>query len=143
MRRDTERIEYSCQDLVDFTNPQLRYVKKINASNTEHFCYPCHVRDALNFVSEYGIAREEDRPFQFLCQKDVPPRDESNLAYIGEVVSVMTIKEVVKVLKEHPVAASVPIFETEYSTVGHVSAVNSVICFIYLFYFIFIIFYLC
>lgn len=117
-------IEYSCQDLVDFTDPQLHSVGKINI-DVEHFCYTCHVRFS-SYASKSGIAREEDRPFQFLCQKDIPPRVESNLGYIGEVINVMTIEEVIKLLKDHPVAASIPVFEPEYSEIGDVSALNSV-----------------
>ncbi|ESQ46537.1 hypothetical protein EUTSA_v10000455mg, partial [Eutrema salsugineum] len=110
---DTTYVEYSVQYLVDFTRPELRRLSR----KTAHFCYPLHVKKALDFISQKGIEREDARPFsKDVCKEDVSPVQPSNvLAYIKEAITVDKVDEVVEILRKHAIACDIPIFEPEYS----------------------------
>lgn len=64
------------------------------------------------------ILREESRPFEANCREEVLTRHGSNLGYIGEVVSLTTVKEVLQTLQNHPVAGCIPVFEPDYSSIN-------------------------
>lgn len=119
-KHDTDKVEYSCRDLVDFVDPRKRSQEKIKEDG-KHYCYSHGLREGFEYVREKGIEREEDRPLEIECRKEVLPRHRSNLGYIGEVVSLDTVNEVLDTLQAHPVAGCMPIFEPDYTDIGDVS----------------------
>ncbi|KAG2288045.1 hypothetical protein Bca52824_047649 [Brassica carinata] len=116
---DRVKVDYSIQDIVDFTNKEERWLRK----DTGRYCYPWYIHSGLEYVKRCGVQREEDRPFQVnSCTKNVAPRDPlSKLTYISKVIHLRTIEDTLTVLHEHPVAAEIPIFVPEYTNIGNVS----------------------
>ncbi|CAF1844890.1 hypothetical protein HID58_060551 [Brassica napus] len=114
---DRVKVDYSIQDIVDFTNKEERRLRK----DTGHYCYPWYIHSGLEYVKRCGVQREEDRPFQVnSCTKNVAPRDPlSKLTYISKVIHLRTIEDTLTVLHEHPVAAEIPIFVPEYTNIGN------------------------
>ncbi|CAH2067273.1 unnamed protein product [Thlaspi arvense] len=112
MGLDTERVNYSAQYLVDFTRPHLRLREREG-----HYCYTCHVEEALKYVETHGIETQNIRPLQ--CKANVQEKSSSaRLGYIGNVVKVRGLEAALEVVERHPVATSIPIFEPEYSLIG-------------------------
>ncbi|CAF1912157.1 BnaCnng19950D [Brassica napus] len=116
---DPTVVEYSCRDLVDFVDHQKRSEEKTKEkSGNKHFCYAHGLREGFEYVKVNGILREESRPFEANCREEVLTRHGSNLGYIGEVVSLTTVKEVLQTLQNHPVAGCIPVFEPDYSSIN-------------------------
>ncbi|KAL0668390.1 hypothetical protein Bca4012_031094 [Brassica carinata] len=80
---DRVKVDYSIQDIVDFTNKEERWLRK----DTGRYCYPWYIHSGLEYVKRCGVQREEDRPFQVnSCTKNVAPQNISWSYYF--VVSV-------------------------------------------------------
>ncbi|CAH8252842.1 unnamed protein product [Arabidopsis lyrata] len=119
LRRDTQKVKYSAQYLVDFTRANSRSRSSSKKNKPGHSCYACPVLEGLKYVQENGIETEAARPFDnAFCKKGFERRSSLNLAYIKDVVKLSSIEETIKALDRHPVAATIPIFEPEYSMIG-------------------------
>ncbi|CAH8265416.1 unnamed protein product [Arabidopsis lyrata] len=112
--RDTDpNIEYSVQDLIDFTDP----VQRRQVRNDGHYCYTSSINRGMRYVMENGIQREEDRPFTG-CPQYIPDRVLSGLGYIKDFKRIDTIEEALLQLKHQPIGAAVAMFFPEYNEIG-------------------------
>ncbi|CAH8387311.1 unnamed protein product [Eruca vesicaria subsp. sativa] len=113
--RDADvNIRYSTQELIDFVDPVQRRVER----KAEHYCYPLNLTKGFEYVMKNGIQREEDRTFSG-CPRDVPDyTPSSQLGYIKNFARLGTISEALIQLKEHPIGASLAIFQPEYRNIG-------------------------
>ncbi|CAN7013132.1 unnamed protein product [Brassica oleracea var. botrytis] len=51
---DRVKVDYSIQDIVDFTNKEERRLRK----DTGHYCYPWTIEDTLTVLHEHPVAAE-------------------------------------------------------------------------------------
>ncbi|CAN8246131.1 unnamed protein product [Cochlearia groenlandica] len=88
--RDTEWVDYSTQDLVDFACPTFRCQLKPSKGKDkgDHYCYGYPLSEGYEYVRTKGVPKAE-RPLEKKCNRDVTPCSTSNLTYIVSIEVMM------------------------------------------------------
>lgn len=113
---NTEHIEYSMQDLLDFAAP---WKGALNPKK-DHFCYTLSNRRGLQYVIDHGLQKEVDRPYVG-CREmfKIPPRNPLELGHIDSMEK-LSLKEALVKLESQPIGASLHIFMPDYAVAREV-----------------------